>query len=54
MNIYHALIHDLSTHMIHINLNIFYTHVEHSPTKTTDIKYYKKKLKINKYIYIYL
>ena len=35
MYIYHALIKALSTHMIHINLNmIFYTHVEHSPTKT--------------------
>ena len=39
--IYHALINALSTHMIHINLNvIFYTHVEHSPTKTIYIKYY--------------
>ena len=29
--------------MIHINLNmIFYTHVEHSPTKTIYIKYYKQ------------
>ena len=38
MSIYHAL----SAHMIHINLNmIFYTHVEHSPTKTIYIKYYK-------------
>ena len=36
MYIYHAL-------MIHINLNmIFYTHVKHSPTKTSYIKYYKK------------
>ena len=36
MYIYHALISSLSTHMIHINLNmVFYTHVEHSPTKTT-------------------
>ena len=27
--------------MIHINLNmIFYTHVEHSPTKTIYMKYY--------------
>ena len=35
MYIYHALINALSVHMIHINLNIiFYTHVEHSPTKT--------------------
>ena len=32
MYIYHALINALSTHMIHINLNmIFYTHIEHSP-----------------------
>ena len=32
MYIYDALINALSTHMIHINLNmIFYTHVEHSP-----------------------
>ena len=43
MYIYHALINTLSTHMIDINLNmIFYTHVEHSPTKTIYIKYYKK------------
>jgi len=43
MYIYHALINTLSTHMIHINLNmIFYTHVEHSPTKTIYIKHYKK------------
>jgi len=35
MYIYHALINALSAHMIHINLNmIFYTHVEHNPTKT--------------------
>ena len=40
MYIYHALINTLSTHMIHINLNmIFYTHVEHSPTRTIYIKY---------------
>ena len=46
MYIYHALINALSAHMIHINLNvIFYTHVEHSPTKTIYIKYYIKKLK---------
>ena len=39
MCIYHALINALSTHMIHINLHmIFYTHVEHSPTKTIYIK----------------
>ena len=43
MYIYHALINALSAHMIHINLNmIFYTHVEHRPTKTIYIKYYKK------------
>ena len=42
MYIYHALINALSAHMIHINLNmIFYTLVEHSPTKTIYIKYYK-------------
>ena len=41
MYIYHTLINALSTHMIHINLNtIFYTHVEHSPTKTIYIRYY--------------
>ena len=34
MHIYHALINAPSTHMIHINLNmIFYTHVQHSPSK---------------------
>ena len=46
MYIYYALINALSAHMIHINLNmIFYTHVEHSPTKTIDIKYYTKQNK---------
>ena len=36
MYIYHALINTLSAHTIHINLNmICYTHVQHSPTKTT-------------------
>ena len=45
MYIYHALINALSAHMIHINLNmIFYTHVEHSPTKIIYIKYYTKRL----------
>ena len=44
MYIYYALINALSTYMIHINLNrIFYTHVEHSPTKTIYIKYYTEK-----------
>ena len=42
MYIYHALINALSAHMIHINLGmIFYTHIEHSPTKTIYIKYKK-------------
>ena len=41
MYIYNALINALSTHMIHINLNmILYMHVEHSPTKTVYMKYY--------------
>ena len=49
MYIYHAVINTLSAHMIHINLNmIFYTHVEHSPTKTIYIKYYTKKRKKKK------
>ena len=44
--IYHVLINALSAHMKHINLNmIFYTHVEHSSTKTIYIKYYEKKKK---------
>ena len=46
MYIYHALINALSAPLIHINLNmIFYTHVEHSPTKTIYIKYYRKQNK---------
>ena len=50
MYIYHALINTLSAHMIHINLNmIFYTHVEHSPTKTIYIKYYTKKQRKKKH-----
>ena len=41
MYIYHALIDALTAHMIHINLNtVFHTHVELSPTKKTDIRYY--------------
>ena len=36
-----CVINALSAHTMHINLNmIFYTHVEHSPTKTIYIKYY--------------
>ena len=43
MYIYHALINALSTHVIHINLHmIFYTHVEHSPTKTIYISIIQK------------
>ena len=43
MYIYDALINALGAHIIHINLNmIFYTHIEHSPTKIIYIKYYKK------------
>ena len=45
MYIYHVLINAMSAHVIHINLNmIFYTHVEHSPTKTISIKYYKNMI----------
>ena len=41
---YHAFNNAMGTHMIYINLNmIFYTHVEHSPTKTIYIKYYMEK-----------
>ena len=37
---YHALINAPSAHMININLNtVFYTHIEHSPSKTIFIKY---------------
>ena len=40
MYIYYALINALGAHIIHINLStIFYTHADHSPTKTY-IKYY--------------
>ena len=41
MYIYHALINALSAHMIRINLNtVFYTHIEHSPSKTIFVRYY--------------
>ena len=44
MYIYHALINALSTHMIHINLNmIFYTHVEDSSTQTTHTKHHMER-----------
>ena len=43
MYIYHVLINAPSTHMIHINPNtIFYTHIEHNPTKTIYIRYCKE------------
>ena len=52
MYIYHALINALRAHMIDINLNmIFYTHVEHSPTKTIYILYYKNKIKFKRTTY---
>ena len=44
MYIYHALINILSTHVIHINLNMIYTHLEQGTTKTIYIKYYLKKI----------
>ena len=44
MYIYNALMNALSAHMVHINLNmIFYTHVEHSPTKTTHAKHHAER-----------
>ena len=44
MYIYHVLINTLSVHTIHFNLNmIFYTYVEHSPTKRIYVKYYMEK-----------
>ena len=42
MYIYYALINGLSTHMIHIIINldtVLYIYVEHSPTKTIYIWY---------------
>ena len=40
MYIHQALINALSAHTIHININTtFYTHIEHSPTKTIYIRY---------------
>ena len=40
---YHALINALSAHIIHVNLNmIFYTYIEHNPSKHFYIKYYTK------------
>ena len=54
MYIYHVLINALSTHMIDINLNmIFYTHVEHSSTKTIYVKYNMEK-QINKHTHTHM
>ena len=40
----YLVLNTLSAYMVHINLNaIFYTHVEHSPTKTIYIRYYMEK-----------
>ena len=49
MYIYHALTNALKAHMIHMNLNMtFYTHVEHSPTKTVlhKVLYGEKKMRV--------
>ena len=56
MYIYHALINTLSTHMIHINLNmIFYTHVEHCDTKTIYINlHYKYTITLHFIVQMYL
>ena len=44
MYVYQALINTLSAHTTPTDLNmIFYTHVEHSPTKTIYTKYYTEK-----------
>ena len=40
---HHALISVLNVHVIHILNTILYADVEHSTTKTTDVKYYKVK-----------
>ena len=54
MYIYHALINALSTHMIDINLNMmFYTHVEHSFTKTIYVKSNMEK-QINKHTHTHM
>ena len=48
MYIYHELINVLSAHIICINLNmIFYTHTEHSPTRTGVQSRQKKDLMIH-------
>ena len=41
MYIHHAFINALSAHIIHIHINmIFYTNLQHGPTKPIYIKYY--------------
>ena len=54
MHIYYVLINTLSAHMIQINLDtLFYTHVEHSPTKTIPIDIYLL-LKTSMYAYVWV
>ena len=44
MSISHVPINALNVHIIHINLNtIFYTHVEHRPTKTNHTKHHMER-----------
>ena len=50
MYIYHVLINALRADTMYNNLNtIFYTHVEHSPTKTMYIRYYMETHTHNDY-----
>ena len=45
MYIYHALVSALSAHMMHVNLNmIFYTRVEHSPTRHSTTYWLEREL----------
>ena len=47
MYIDHALINALSAHIMHMNLNtIFYTHIEHSPTKTISLRKFTLQISI--------
>ena len=44
MCIHHVPINTLSAHMTHINLNIiFYTHAEHSPSKTAHTNHHTER-----------
>ena len=50
--VYHALVNTLSAPVICINISmIFYTHAEHSPTKTIYMKYYTQKQTCTTYTY---